>query len=377
MKVSVLQENLAQGLSVVSRAVSPRSTLPVLANVLVATDEGRLRLSATNLELGITCWIGAKISEDGSTTVPARTFSDLVNTLPNGHVDMDLTVRTQSLNVRSGASTTDIKCIDAQEFPPMPMPEEGQGVAFNITDLRQMIHQVAFAASNDDARPVLTGVLLTVEGDQMTMAAADGFRLSVRKAKLAKPAEQKIHAIIPARALNELARISSDGKETVNMTLSPGRNQVTFRMKDIELTSQLIEGNFPEYQQIIPASHNTRTVISTEAFLKSCKQAEIFAREGSHIARLNINPGDGSQQGSVQISAQSEETGSSEVTIDATVEGQPIIIAFNVRFLREVLDIIATPNVSLETTAAAAPGVLRPIADENFLHVIMPMHLGN
>ena len=124
MKVSVLQENLAQGLSVVSRAVSPRSTLPVLANVLVATDEGRLRLSATNLELGITCWIGAKISEDGSTTVPARTFSDLVNTLPNGHVDMDLTVRTQSLNVRSGASTTDIKCIDAQEFPPMPMPED-------------------------------------------------------------------------------------------------------------------------------------------------------------------------------------------------------------------------------------------------------------
>ncbi len=377
MKVSVLQENLAQGLSVVSRAVSPRSTLPVLANVLVATDEGRLRLSATNLELGITCWIGAKIGEDGSTTVPARTFSDLVNTLPNGHVDMDLTVRTQSLNVRSGASTTDIKCIDAQEFPPMPMPEEGQGVTFNITDLRQMIHQVAFAASNDDARPVLTGVLLTVEGDRMTMAAADGFRLSVRKAQLAKPAEQNIHAIIPARALNELARISGDGNETVNMTLSPGRNQVTFRMKDIELTSQLIEGNFPEFQQIIPTSHNTRTVISTEAFLKACKQAEIFAREGSHIARQNIIPGEGSQQGAVQISAQSEETGSSEVTIDATVEGQPIVIAFNVRFLREVLDIIATPNVSLETTAAAAPGVLRPIADENFLHVIMPMHLGN
>jgi DNA polymerase-3 subunit beta len=377
MKVSVLQENLAQGLSVVSRAVSSRSTLPVLANVLVATDEGRLRLSATNLELGITCWIGAKISEDGSTTVPARTFADLVNTLPNGHVDMDLTVRTQSLNVRSGASTTDIKCIDAQEFPPMPMPEEGQGVTFNITDLRQMIHQVAFAASGDEARPVLTGVLLTVEGNQMTLAAADGFRLSVRKAQLSNPSEQKIHAIIPARALNELARISSDGNETVSMTLSPGRNQVTFRMKDIELTSQLIEGNFPEYQQIVPTSHNTRTVISTDAFLKACKQAEIFAREGSHIARLNITPGEGSQQGAVQISAQSEETGSSEVTVDATVEGQPIIIAFNVRFLREVLDIIATPNVSLETTAPAAPGLLRPIADENFLHVIMPMHLAN
>lgn len=377
MRVSVLQENLSQGLGIVSRAVSPRSTLPVLANVLVATDEGRLRLSATNLELGITCWIGAKIGEDGSTTVPARTFSDLVNTLPNGHVDMDLTVRTQSLNVRSGASTTDIKCIDAQEFPPMPLPEEDQGVTFNVSDLRQMIHQVAFSASNDDARPVLTGVLLTVEDGLLTMAAADGFRLSVRKAQLSNPSEQKIHAIIPARALNELARIASDGEETVTMAISPSRNQVTFRMKDIELTSQLIEGNFPEFQQIIPSGQNTRTVISTEAFLKACKQAEIFAREGSHIARLDVTPGDESQPGSVTISAQSEETGSSEVTIDATVEGQPVLIAFNVRFLREVLDVIGTPNVSLETTAAAAPGVLCPIADENFLHVIMPMHLGD
>ena len=377
MKVSVLQENLAQGLNIVSRAVSPRSTLPVLANVLVATDEGRLRLSATNLELGITCWIGAKINEEGSTTVPARTFTDLVTTLPNGHVDMDLTIRTQTLNVHSGTSNTDIKCIDAQEFPPMPTPDESQGVEFKMTDLRQMIHQVAFAASHDDARPVLTGVLLNVADGQLTLAAADGFRLSVRTAELPKSAEASINAIIPARALNELARVAGDGDESVSMTIPPGRGQVTFRLKDIELTSQLIEGNFPEYQQIIPTGFNTRTVISTEAFLKACKQAEIFAREGSHIARLNITPGDDQQLGSVEISAQSEETGSSEVVVDATVEGQPVLVAFNVRFLREVLDVISTPNVALETSAAAAPGVIRPIADDTFLHVIMPMHLGN
>jgi DNA polymerase-3 subunit beta len=349
----------------------------VLANVLVATDEGRLRLSATNLELGITCWIGAKINEEGSTTVPARTFTDLVTTLPNGHVDMDLTIRTQTLNVHSGTSNTDIKCIDAQEFPPMPTPDESQGVEFKMTDLRQMIHQVAFAASHDDARPVLTGVLLNVADGQLTLAAADGFRLSVRTAELPKSAEASINAIIPARALNELARVAGDGDETVTMTMPPGRGQVTFRLKDIEMTSQLIEGNFPEYQQIIPTGFNTRTVISTEAFLKACKQAEIFAREGSHIARLNITPGDDQQLGSVEISAQSEETGSSEVVVDATVEGQPVLVAFNVRFLREVLDVISTPNVALETSAAAAPGVIRPIADDTFLHVIMPMHLGN
>ena len=376
MKVSVLQENLAQGLGTVSRAVSPRSTLPVLANVLVATDEGRLRLSATNLELGITCWIGAKIEEDGSTTVPARTFSDLVNTLPDGHVEMDLAVRTQTLHVRSGASNTDIKCIDSQEFPPMPVPDLDGGVIFNVSDLREMIHQVVFAASTDEARPVLTGVLVTVEGNVVTMAAADGFRLSVRKAKLSNEIGQDIQAIIPARALNELARIIGDGEETVTMVLPPGRGQVIFRTQTVELTSQLIEGNFPDFQQIIPTGHNTRTVVSANQFLKACKQAEIFARDGSHIARLNITPGDEMQPGAMEISAQSEETGSSEAIIDATIDGQPVIIAFNVRYLREVLDVMGTPNVALETTAPAAPGLLRPMGDDEFLHVIMPMHLG-
>jgi DNA polymerase-3 subunit beta len=377
MKVSVLQENLAYGLSVVSRAVSPRSTLPVLANVLVTTDEGRLRLSATNLEMGITCWIGAKITEEGSTTVPARTFADLVNTLPDGQVDMELEVRTQTLNVRSGTSNTDIKCIDAQEFPPITAPDLDGGVAFEVADLKEMIHQVVFAASTDDARPVLTGVLMTVEDKLVTLAAADGFRLSVRTITLPEPAGQSVDVIIPARALNELARVMGDGEEKVTMVLPPGRGQVVFSMKDIELTSQLIEGAFPEFQQIVPTGYNTRTVISRDAFLKACKQAEIFARDGSHIARINISPGDELQPGSVEISAQSEETGSSEAVVDATIEGQPILIAFNVRFLREVLDVVDTPNVALETTASAAPGMIHSLGDDDFLHVIMPMHLGN
>jgi DNA polymerase-3 subunit beta len=377
MKVSVLQENLAYGLSVVSRAVSPRSTLPVLANVLVATDEGRLRLSATNLEMGITCWIGAKIAEEGSTTVPARTFADLVNTLPEGQVDMELELRTQTLNVHSGTSNTDIKCIDSQEFPPIAAPDLDGGVVFEVADFKEMIRQVVFAASTDDARPVLTGVLMTVDDKLVTLAAADGFRLSVRTISLPEPAGQSVNVIIPARALNELARIMGDGEEKVTMVLPPGRGQVVFSMKDIELTSQLIEGAFPEFQQIVPTGYNTRTVISRDAFLKACKQAEIFARDGSHIARINIAPGDDLQPGSVEISAQSEETGSSEAVVDATIEGQPILIAFNVRFLREVLDVVDTPNVALETTASAAPGMIHSLGDDDFLHVIMPMHLGN
>src|SRR5215211_8010794 len=152
MKVTVLQENLARGLGIVAKAVSPRSTLPVLANVLIASDEGRLRLSATNLEMGITCWIPARIDEEGSTTVPARTFSDLVATLPVDQVLLKLDVPTQTLNVRGGTSTNDIKCIDAQEFPPLPVPDFEGAVQINVGDFREMIHQVVFAASSDDAR---------------------------------------------------------------------------------------------------------------------------------------------------------------------------------------------------------------------------------
>ncbi len=376
MKVTVLQESLARGLSIVSRAVSPRSTLPVLSNVLVASDEGRLRLSATNLELGITCWIGAKIEEEGSTTVPARTFVDLVGTLPQEQVSLSLATATQTLNVRCGASNTDIKCIDAQEFPPLPVPEMDGAILLNVADFKDMISQVVFAASVDEARPVLMGVLVTVEKDTITMAAADGFRLSVRKGTLSQAVPQLVTAIIPARALGELARVAADGNETISMVMPKGRGQVIFRMKEVEVVSQLIDGTFPDYQQIIPRSYKSRTILSTPALLKACKQAEIFAREGSNVARLDIKSAGDLEPGAVEISAQSEETGSNETIVAATIEGIGLLIAFNVKYMREVLEVIKSPNVALETSAANAPGVVRPVGDDAFLHVIMPMHLG-
>lgn len=381
-----------------ARAVSARSTLPVLANILVATEDGRLRLSATNLELGITCWIGAKVAEEGATTVPARTFVDLVSTLPAERVEMELSVRTQTLHVRAGSFDNNIKCIDAQEFPPMPPADLVEGITLNMQDLREMIAQVTLAASSDDARPVLTGVLVEIDGKNMTMAAADGFRLSVRRAELASAPSnpdlgetsassieplsradlgelgRAVRAIIPARALTELARIATD--EEIQMILPPGRGQAIFRGRDVELVSQLIDGAFPDYHGIIPTSHTSRTVLATAAFLKACKAADIFAREAAHSARLKIAPGSELAPGTFEVSATAAETGSNEVTVDATVEGEPIEIAFNVRFLVDVLSVIDSPNVALETTGPAAPGVIKPVGRDDFLHVIMPMHLG-
>ena len=376
MKVTVLQENLARGLGVVAKAVSPRSTLPVLAIILIASDEGRLRLSATNLEMGITCWIPARIDEEGSTTVPARTFSDLVSTLPSDQVLLKLDPQTQTLNVRGGTSTNDIKCIDSQEFPPLPVPDFEGAVQINSGDFREMIHQVVFAASSDEARPVLMGVLVQVDKDKLTMAAADGFRLSVRKAVLSTPSAVPVSSIVPAQALKELARVANDAEEPIYMVLPKGRGQVVFRVKDVEIVSQLIDGTFPDYQQIIPRSYKSRTLVSTSSLLKACKQAEIFAREGSNVARFNIKTAQGEMQPSeVEISATSEETGKNETIVEATVDGGGLLIAFNVKFLREALEVIRTPNVALETSAPNAPGVVKPVGDDQFLHGIMPMHL--
>jgi DNA polymerase-3 subunit beta len=360
MKVSCLQENLSRGLSTVARAVAPRSTLPVLGNILVATDNGRLRLSATNLEMGISYWIGAKIEEQGQTTVPARTFVDLVNTLPNDTVLMDLTIRNQTLNVRCGAFNNDIRCIDAEEFPPLPPAELADGISLNVEDLKSMIHQSTF---------------VELEDSKVTLAAADGFRLSVRTADLSGEA-RPFKAIIPARALSELARVIDANEETIEMTLPENRSQVIFRAKNVELVSQLIDGTFPDYQGIIPTGHSTRSVLSTSAFLKACKAADIFARESAHSARLRVSPGSDLEPGTVEVSATAAETGSNETIVDATIEGEAIEIAFNVRFLVDVLGVVDTPNVSLETSSPSSPGVIKPVGRDDFVHVIMPMHLG-
>jgi DNA polymerase-3 subunit beta len=302
---------------------------------------------------------------------------DLVNTLPGEQVSLNLDASTQTLNVRSGTSTNDIKGIDSQEFPPMPVPDMDGAVQLNVADFKETVHQVAFAASTDEARPVLMGVLVIVENDQITMAAADGFRLSVRNATLAASAPESVNVIIPARALSELARIAVEGDEPISMVVPKGRGQVVFRAKDVELVSQLIDGTFPDYQQIIPRGYKSRTLVSTASLLKACKQAEIFAREGTNVARLDIKPAQGEMEPSeVEISATSEETGKNETIVEATVDGSGVLIAFNVKYLREALEVINTPNVALETSAANAPGVVRPVGEDDFLHVIMPMHLG-
>ena len=374
MRVSCLQENLAKGLSVVGRAVATRSTLPVLSNVMLSTDNGRLKLSATDLEIGINCWIGAKVEEDGATTVPARSFIDLVNSLPSERIDMELVVRTQTLNLKCARYEANLKGIDAQEFPLIPALEEGDGqITLEAAAFRRMSEQVVLAAATDESRPILTGVLAKFEGNKLTLAAADGFRLSVRTAEL--PAEtEPASVIIPARALAELARISTD-EEDITLVITPTRKQVLFHAPNVDLVSQLIEGNFPDYQQIIPGSYVTHTTLNTDGFLRACKTANIFARDAANVARLQIVPGGEMSPGHVTIAATSAELGDNVGEIDALVEGDAIEIAFNVKYLIEVLSVMDSDRVVLETTTHSSPGAIKPVGDVDFIHVVMPMHI--
>ena len=375
MKVSCLQENLAKGLSIVGRAVATRSTLPVLSNVMLATDGARLKLSATNLEIGIVCWIGAKVEEDGSITVPARLLTDFVNSLPPERIDMELTVRTQTLNLKCARFEANIKGIDAQEFPLIPTAGEDSKISLDPSMLRQMIDQVAFAAATDESRPILTGVLAKFQGEQLTLAAADGFRLSVRTAHLSEPASEPITVIVPARALAELSRISTEQEQPIEVTITPARNQALFHMANVDLVSQLIEGNFPDYNQIIPKSYSTRTVVSTSDFLKAAKTANIFARDAANIVRLEIVPGGELAPGRITLTATSAEVGDNVGEIDAVIEGEEMEIAFNAKYLIDVLSVVDAAQVALETTTASSPGVIKPVGSEDFTHVIMPMHI--
>ena len=376
MRVSCLQENLSKGLSIVGRAASPRSTLPILSHILLETDAGRLRLSATNLEIGINCWIGARVEEEGGIAVPARTLIDLVSAFPPDRVDLEGVVRTMTLNLNCGRSEANIKGMDAVEFPPVPVPEGAGNISLDADLLRTAINQVAFAAATDEARPILTGVLVSFDGDRLTMAAADGYRLAVRTASFAEPVTEPFSVIVPARALQELGRVSSDEEDTISATVTPDHNRILFEMTDVVLTSQLIPGNFPDYEQIIPKDLDIRVVVSTSDLLKACRTAQIFARDGSNIIQLHVHPETDAEPGRLVVSATSAETGDDVTALDATIEGEAMDIAFNVKYLIDVLSIIEAPQVSLDVASSSRPGVFRPVGEEGYIYVVMPMHLG-
>jgi DNA polymerase-3 subunit beta len=367
MKISVIQENLARGLQVVSRAVSARSTLPVLGNVLLRTEDAGLKLTATNLEIGVTYWVPAKVESDGAITIPARLFTDFVNSLPNERIDLELQAG-DMVEVRCGRYEAHLKGIDAEEFPAIPSAGERPTTRVSQKALKEALNQVAFAAATDEARPILTGVLTKFSGDQLTLAAADNYRISVKTISTMDPVEET-SIVVPARSYFELERILADTDDPIDVVLAPARNQVLFHLEGIDIVSRLIDGQFPNYQQILPSSHTTRAVVERAQLLEAVRLASLIASSSANVVKVAI-PAEG--DGPMTITAAAD-IGDDEGHVEAAVEGDGTTIAFNARYLSDVLQKVEVDQIALELNGPLSPGIFRPVGSDDYVHVIMPV----
>lgn len=381
MKISCLQENLSRGLGTVGRAVASRATLPVTQNVLLTADQGMLRLSATNLEIAMTTWIGAMVEEEGAVTVPARLLTEFVNSLGSDRIDMDIEDGSYQLQIKSGRSQANINGTDASEFPPIPTVDDAVVARAEPGALRAAIGRVAFAAATEESRPVLTGVEVKLREGRFTMAAADGFRLAVQHGELTQSPPEEMSVIIPARTMNELNRLLGDHNDTVQIMLTPQKGQVMFRLHGgdtVELVSQLLQGTFPNYDQLIPQSWTTRAILDSQSTLRATRTASIFARDGSNIIRMHVIPNTDEDNptsgGRLLISARSEEVGDNQDDVDISeLEGEEGKIAFNSRYLLDVLQALDRGHIAIETTTSSSPGVFKPTDSDDYVHVVMPM----
>lgn len=375
MRISLPQHDLARGVITVGRGVGTavRKTVPGTGHILLATDEGRLRLSATDLEIGITLRLAATIEEEGATVVPARLFAELVNSLPDDRVDLARTDEAHATAVACARVTATVRGGDPDEFPRIPAVGDGAAALIPADLLRTAIGQVAFAAATDDARPVFTGVLVTVAGATVTLAAADGVRLAVRSAALAHPVAGDIDALIPARALAELARILPEGDEPVEMTVTPNRAQVLFHTGSLDLVSRVIEGRYVDYSRIIPQAYATRAIVDIAEFKGAIRTAPFFARDDNNIVRLSLTPGADGALGTLTIGAAAADAGDTISQIDAAIEGEPQTVAFNIAFIADALGALPGEQAALELSGPAQPGVLRPLDGSDYLCVVMAM----
>jgi DNA polymerase-3 subunit beta len=378
VKVSCLQENLQRALGQVSRAIATKTSLPVLSNVLLSTEDGRLKIAATNLEIGITTWITAEVETEGKITVDARLLGEFVATLPNEPVQLAANTAGTSLAVQSGRDKAAINGIDAEDFPVIPqVGEDASSIEVDAQLLREMIGQVEFAAASDESRPVLAGVLVRFEGDVITLAAADGFRLAVREGKLSSAVAEKLDIIVPAKAMRELARIIGDLSDPVRLAITPNQSQLLVRAGETEFLSRLIEGTFPDYRQIVPRDFNTKVEVGRDSLLNAVRRAGYFARDNNDVVRIAINPGDADKEpGTIEVSANAAERGNSQSFVDATIGGPELQVAFNARYLTDVLGVIRHGMVSIGLNGANQAGVVRAAGAEDYTHVIMPMVIG-
>jgi len=373
MKIITMQENLKRGLAIVLHAIAGKSTLPVLAHVLLTSDGNRLKLSATNLEVGITHWMGATVQEEGAITIPARLLADVIGGLPNDQVTLTLDPRTQTLKVACGRFTSNIKGMEAEEFPGIPAPQGNPDLRLPASLLTAGIAQTAFAAAGDDSRPVLAGVYLQATGRTLMLAAADGFRMAYRTITLPEPVETRCAVIVPARALEMVGKVFAATEGGIDVTVLA--SQIAFESAETCVVSRLIDGKFPDVARIIPTLYSTRTVVDVAALRKAVKLASYFASASQHTLKLTMQAGGELGPGQLTLTANAAEIGDNTGSVEGVIHGEGGQIALNAKYLAEFLESLDTPQVAIETQSALTPAIFKPVGQEGSVHVIMPMSL--
>ena len=370
MKLSCIQTNLRKGLETVSKAVATRSSIPARQTALIATDNGRLRLTATNLEIAITTWIGAQIEEEGSVTIPARMLSDFINSLPDKKVDIETVANPIGLKIHCANFDAQMNGIDPENYPPIPNISDGPKISISSSDFKSSLSRVRFAVATDESRPALTGVKVDIKGNEFTLASADGFRLAIETGSCESSVEEDVSVIVPGRTMNEIFSLLGTDSGMLDMTVTEQKSQALFKFGDVEVVTQLIQGNFPDYERLIPGEKGTICRVNREEILQATNAASVFARDGSGIIRM---VSDDTDEGSIRIMSQAEELGSNESRVNASIEGEETRIAFNSKFLNEILSVLDGDEVEIETMSPSSPGVFRSAANSGYLHIIMPM----
>jgi len=361
INVSLVLNKFKNALSKLERVVGSRSTLPILNNILIKVHKGGVELLATDLEVGIKFNLGGKVEKEGSITIPGRTLINLVDNLYGDTIQ--LSSKNNILTLISGDSKANINGMPADEFPVIPEVEVGKKVTLDTQVFKSMLSQVEFSASSEESRPILTGVYMISGNGSLTLVATDSYRLSETVIK--NGLGEEFNVVIPVKTLQEVRRMAD---EDASFELVVGENQVMFVFKDAKLVSRIIEGDYPNYKQIIPSKSSTIAELDVQEFIDNLKTAHIFSVEGSHSVKLNVKP-----EGLVEITSESSQLGNFSAKLKAEVKGEGGEISFNARYLLDGLNSFETPRCTLGIESRSNPGVLKPSNVDGRVYIVMPL----
>jgi DNA polymerase III subunit beta len=368
MKFSCLQENLLKGLQTVSKAVPTKGSLPILSNILFSAEDGKLRLSATNLETAITTFVPCSVQEDGAITIPAKLIREFVSNLSPGTMSAHLNGHV--LNITANKAKSKFNGVGAEEFPELPsFTDKTKYIELDPKVFSDAVSYVAFASGVDDSRPIFTGVLLNCDGKTLTIASTDGFRLSEKIIKLTKSCDP-FSTIIPAKTLLEVSRVFATSVEPLKFALSDTENLALFKSEDTTIATRVLDGEYPDYKRIIPSEKNMTATFLTSEFLEAVKLTNVFAKEGNNAVKLRFDP-----EGIIKVTSLAEEAGEHISEFTGEIEGEITEVAFSSKYLLDYLNNIKTENIKFSTKGNVSPCIFTSDTLEDFLHIIMPMQI--